>query len=367
MKASWEVKELGDLLEIQNGFAFNSKQFNAETGVPLIRIRDLKQGKETAVRYQGEFKEDYLCQSGDFLIGMDGEFACHEWKGGPALLNQRVCRLEAFSEDLFPRFLFYGINKYLKEIEEVTGFTTVKHLSSKKIKEIAFPLPPIKEQKRIVAVLDAAFEGLTRARDNAEANIQNAQELFDSMVSAKLTDHTGSWETHRLADCFRLKSGDNLTAKKMVPGPYQVYGGNGVAGTHDRHNLEGGNVIVGRVGALCGNARLIDQSIWLTDNAFKVVDHRFPFDNRFLTYLLNFKKLRSLARQAAQPVISNSSLSELSLSFPASVEAQSGIAETLARAENELVRARAKYELKLQDIDDLRQSLLQRAFSGELT
>jgi type I restriction enzyme S subunit len=76
---------------------------------------------------------------------MDGEFGCYEWKGDNALLNQRVCRLQDFSEKLEPRFLFYGINKYLKEIEDATTFTTVKHLSSKQISKIEILLPPIAE------------------------------------------------------------------------------------------------------------------------------------------------------------------------------------------------------------------------------
>ena len=182
-----------------------------------------------------------------------------------------------------------------------------------------------------------------------------------------LSEKTEGWETHPLADCFRLKSGENLTTKKMIPGPFPVYGGNGIAGTHDACNLTGDNVIIGRVGALCGNARYIDHEIWLTDNAFKVVNYNFDFDHRFLAYLLNFKNLRSLARQAAQPVISNSSLADLELNFPASVELQAELANKLSDAETELEDIKKKYEAKIQDLDDLRQSLLQKAFAGELT
>ena len=83
----------------------------------------------------------------------------------------------------------------------------------------------------------------------------------------------------------------------MVGGDYPVFGGNGIAGMHNDFNLEGHNVIVGRVGALCGNVRLIKEKIWLTDNAFKIVDFKVEFDSMFLTYLLNFKNLRSLAQR----------------------------------------------------------------------
>jgi type I restriction enzyme S subunit len=182
VKAGWEVKALGSLLEVKNGYAFDSKKFTPDAGTPLIRIRDIKEGKGTAINYNGEYNEEFICKQGDFLIGMDGEFGCYEWKGDPSLLNQRVCRLENFDSGLMSRFLFYGINKYLKEIEAVTGYTTVKHLSSKTIKTIEFPLPPLAEQKRIVSILDEAFEGLDRARENAEANLKNASDLRQSLL-----------------------------------------------------------------------------------------------------------------------------------------------------------------------------------------
>ncbi len=100
-------------------------------------------------------------KAGDLLIGMDGEFGCYEWKGESALLNQRVCRLQGFSGELVPRFLLYGVNDYLKAIEDVTGYATVKHLSSKQILGIDFPVPPLPEQQRIVGILDEAFDGIT--------------------------------------------------------------------------------------------------------------------------------------------------------------------------------------------------------------
>ena len=181
MKAGWKVKPLGEVLDIQNGFAFSSSDFVAESGVPLIRIRDLKRGTGTEVGFVGKYDPAFLVNAGDFLIGMDGEFRCYEWKGTPALLNQRVCRLVSFSSNVVPRFLYYGINKYLREIEDATSFTTVKHLSSKTIKSIQFPLPPLEEQHQIVAVLDEAFEGLARARAHAEANLRDARELFDAV------------------------------------------------------------------------------------------------------------------------------------------------------------------------------------------
>ena len=98
LPAGWELKKLASMLNIQNGYAFNSKLFSGESGMPLIRIRDIKKGVNTVTNYTGEYDKKYEVNSGDFLIGMDGEFGCYEWKGKTALLNQRVCRLQDFNE-----------------------------------------------------------------------------------------------------------------------------------------------------------------------------------------------------------------------------------------------------------------------------
>jgi type I restriction enzyme S subunit len=199
--AEWTEKPLGELLVVQNGHAFSSKKFSTTEGTPLIRIRDLNLGTGTKTNFQGEFDPQFLVSRGDLLIGMDGEFRCNIWKGPEALLNQRVCRLQNFSEKLFPKFLFYGINKYLKEIEDVTGFTTVKHLSSKSIKAIAFPVPPLSEQERIVGILDEAFEGIAAATAQAEKNLHNARELFQSVLQSTFSQKGDDWVEAELAVC----------------------------------------------------------------------------------------------------------------------------------------------------------------------
>ena len=158
----WETVTLGDSLTVQNGYAFNSKLFDINGDMGLIRIRDLKEGISTETRYTGDYDEKYVVKRGDLLIGMDGEFRCYEWKGENALLNQRVCRLQDFDDNLDKRFVLYAINDKLKKIEDITGFTTVKHLSSKTIKDISLQIPPLAEQQRILAKLDDAFADIEK-------------------------------------------------------------------------------------------------------------------------------------------------------------------------------------------------------------
>lgn len=168
------------------------------------------------------------------------------------------------------------------------------------------------------------------------------------------------WEIKKLGDCFKLKSGDGLTSKMMSKnGAYPVFGGNGIVGLHHSFNLPENNIIIGRVGALCGNVRHIQEKIWLTDNAFKIVDFKYEFDYAFLTYLLNFKNLREYAKQAAQPVISNSSLKNVSLEFPKLLPEQKRIVATLDKAFAAIAKAKANAEQNLKNTKDLFESYLQ--------
>jgi type I restriction enzyme S subunit len=254
--------------------------------------------------------------------------------------------------------------QFFDQLDKGNG-ATVDTLTISKLQSISISVPPLAEQQRIVGILDEAFEGIATAKANTEKNLQNARALFESHLQSVFTQRGEGWVEKPLEECFRLKSGDGLTSKAMNGGSFPVFGGNGIAGMHDAFNLSGDNVIIGRVGALCGNARHITEKIWLTDNAFRIVDRRFEFDSAFLTYLLNFRNLRSLARQAAQPVISNSSLKDLLLRFPGIVE-QKKIAAQLERLSEETQRLATIYERKLAALDDLKKSLLHQAFSGEL-
>ncbi len=171
------------------------------------------------------------------------------------------------------------------------------------------------------------------------------------------------WISDNLSNCVKLKSGDGLTAKKMIPGVFPVYGGNGIAGYHNEYNLKGKNIIIGRVGALCGNARFVDDKLWVTDNAFKISEFKYEFELKFLKYLLNHLNLRSYARQSAQPVISNSSLKDVILTFPKSLSEQKQIVAILDKAFAAIDQAIANTEKNTQNAKDLFQSKLNAIFS----
>lgn len=152
----WEEKTLGNYINFLTGYPFNSKKFNEEKrGVPLIRIRNLLDSN-ISTYYEGEYENKYIIKREDILIGMDGDFNVVKWKNNGALLNQRIVKVFSKNNlELCNTFLYYILEKPIKNINLKTFSTTVKHLSVKDIEKIIVNLPILKEQQKIADFLSS--------------------------------------------------------------------------------------------------------------------------------------------------------------------------------------------------------------------
>ena len=203
-KHGWEVKKLGEVATILNGYAFDSKLFSEDSNdVPLIRIRDIKRGY-TETFYKGDFSEEYIIRKGDYLIGMDGEFNIAEWKGENALLNQRVCKIIA--NKIVDRYLFWYMPIVLKQIEDATPFVTVKHLSSKQLINTTIPIPPREEQERIVEELDCLSGVIERKREQLKQLDALAQSIFYDMFGDPISNEKG-FPVYKIDDIITFQGG----------------------------------------------------------------------------------------------------------------------------------------------------------------
>ncbi len=295
---SWQEAPLGDLIDVLSGFAFKSSKFNSEgDGLPLVRIRDVVPG-QTSTYFDGPFDERFLVKDRDILIGMDGEFNRARWRGGEALLNQRVCKVTPKKGKLHEPYLFYVLPRVLKEIEDRTPFVTVKHLSAKGLKESQIPFPPLEEQKRIAAILDQA-DALRRLRQRAVSALEKMKtSVFHQMFSQSL-------DTQPLGNIIKVGSGNGLTAKDMRGGDVPVYGGNGINGWHDEAFVDPQTVIIGRVGVYCGAVHITERKAWVTDNAL-IVRKLVDIETAYLAEALRAANLNQYAGRSAQPLVSGS-------------------------------------------------------------
>lgn len=388
MKAGWKRKPLGSILSILNGYAFDAKSFSFDTGTPLIRIRDLKNGVTTQTNFDGPFDQRYVVEAGSFLIGMDGEFGCFEWRGPDALLNQRVCKLHSFAADIDPRFLFYGINKHLKEIEDNTTFTTVKHLSSKQIANIDFVFPPLDEQRRIVAVLDKAFAGIATATANAQKNLTNARALFEGYLESAFNKKGDGWKDVPLGKACKvergssprpiksfvtteedgqnwIKIGDTKSDSKYVTHTKQRIT---PAGALKSRKVDPGDFILTNSMSF-GKPYIMKISGYIHDGWF-ALRLNDGIDTEYFYYLLSSpivqKQFQNLAAGAIVLNISGDLVKRAILPIPP-IEQQRAIVKRIQLVDDETSRLAGIYETKLAALTELKQSLLQKAFAGELT
>lgn len=167
---TWERVRLVDVCAVLNGFPFPSNRFRPSGGTPLIRIRDVVRGR-TETHFVGDFDASFIVRRGELIVGMDGDFNCARWSDGDALLNQRVCKLTPDERFYDRRLLAHALPGYLSAINSKTSAITVKHLSSRTIAEIPLPLPPRKEQARLVEAIESY---LTRL-DDAAATLERVQ------------------------------------------------------------------------------------------------------------------------------------------------------------------------------------------------
>ncbi len=210
----WKTVRIGDVCEIVNGFAFDSKLFNSDkNGVPLIRIRDLVRGFSKTYTTENADSR-FLVKVGDLLIGMDGEFNCSLWKSVDSFLNQRVCKIIPNLELIHKDYVYYGLQGKLKEIEDKTSFVTVKHISSKQIENIVLTYPPLETQKQIVVQLDKCKTLIDKHKQILEKYDMLIKSRFIEMFGDNPTEN-GKWNIEKLEDVCTVTSSKRIYAEEQ--------------------------------------------------------------------------------------------------------------------------------------------------------
>lgn len=354
---------LKNLVNIDSGFAFKSSLFTEyEQYIPIIRIRDVNSGVATTY-YSGEYDEKYIVNNGDLLISMDGSFIIKKWTGGKALLNQRVCRIKSISEKITDDYLFRILPKELKVIEDKTPFVTVKHLSVKSIENIEINLPNLKIQKKIVEVLDKAQELIDKRKEQIEALDELVKSRFIEMFGDPNLNHKGwtklSWEY-----IFNTTTG-KLDSNAMVEdGKYPFFtcakerfwidkydfdcealllAGNNAAGVYDVKHYSGKF-----------NAYQRTYVLTLKNEDYSYILFKHQLENKLS--LLKHQSKGSNTRYLTMGI-----LKELEFIAPP-IELQNQFTDLA----NKVGKLKFNIETSLKDLQDNFNSLMQKAFKGEL-
>jgi len=247
-------------------------------------------------------------------------------------INGNAMVVHPKKENLFD-FAFLGRVVSAIDYSKVITGAAQPQITRTNLQKIKIVIPSFPEQQAIAAELDAVQEMIDGYKTQITSLDALTQSIFLDTFGDPITNPKG-WIGKVFSDCFSLKSGDGLSAKQFIEGDYPVYGGNGIAGYHNQYNKNGDYVIIGRVGAKCGNVRYVEGKFWLTDNAFELSQKETLFENIFLVNLLLLLNLGSKAKVMAQPVISNVSLKDVQVFLP-SLELQQNFATQVEAIEKQ--------------------------------
>ena len=282
------------------------------------------------------------------------------------------------------RFLYWWLKDIADEIvAEGTG-ATVQGVKLPFVKSLQIPLPPLPEQHRIVAILDAAFDHIATTRANCEANLLNARAIFESHLQAVFTQRGDGWVEKKLADVCEITSMLVDPRKEEFLDLTHVGAGNIVSQTGAFIELK-----TAREEALISGKFPFDDSMVLYSKIrpylMKVARPDFnglcsadmyplaPIPSEitrdYLYHMLLSKKFTDYAIQgsarAGMPKVNREHLFEFKVWLPA-VKKQKELAQKLDELHVETQRLASLYKRKLQALDDLKKSLLHQAFSGLL-
>ncbi|MDC1341379.1 restriction endonuclease subunit S [Oceanospirillaceae bacterium] len=274
----------------------------------------------------------------------------------------------------------------------MTGAVGHKRVPKDFIQNTQIPLPPIPEQQRIVAILDQAFADIEKARANAQQNLKNARELFDSYLHQVFSQRGDELETKTLGGaCDLIKRG--IAPKYLDVGGMQVVNQKCIRdhainySLARRHNLElkkvpserlieKGDVLVNSTGTgtlgRVAQVRIAPEEDTTVDTHVTIVRPiKNLFYNPFFGYMMVMieKEITESGEGASgQTELSREKLqNNFTVSFPASLDMQRQMVTTLDSLSEKTKQLEATYEIKLKSLDELKKSLLQKAFSGELT
>jgi type I restriction enzyme, S subunit len=276
-------------------------------------------------------------------------------------LNQRICVIRSNKFDV--KFLYYHLNRhpYLLSFDNGENQT---NLRKNDILNCPLYVPSLREQKRIVAIVDQAFEAIDVAIENTKQNLANARELFESYLQNL------DAEKELLGNLVDIRTGKLDANASTEDGQYPFFTCSREIYKIDNFAFDCEAIL------LAGNNAVGDFNVKHYKGKFNAYQRTYVItvneENKILYRYLYFQMLKSLKEFKLQSVGSGTKFLKLGMiqglrmALP-SIEKQQEILSTLDKLEAETQRLEAIYRQKLAALTELKQSILQKAFTGELT
>lgn len=354
-------------------------------GVVTLRENRRTEGFTNSVKeigYQGIRKGDLVIHEMDGFAGAIG-ISDSNGKSTPVytVLNPHK------SNDVENRYYSYllrnmALTGYIESLAKGIRQRSTDFRYNDFAKEV-YPVPPKSEQKAIAAFLDRKTEAIDQLIEKKQQLIEKLKEKQQALITRAVTKGLSpdvpmkdsgiewlgeipeGWSLGKLKWSISTSSGSSISSSEInnefsVP----VYGGNGFIGYTNRSNQSKKKIIVGRVGALCGNVHITSEISWVTDNAL-IIDVRQQFKLDYLYYLLIAMNLNQYSTSTAQPLITSSKLKDIYVPIPPLNE-QLDISHLIREKTDELNILKELVIQQIQKLKEYRQSLISAAVTGKI-
>jgi len=387
LKNGWQRKHVGELCTVIAGQSPEGKFYNANgKGMPFY------QGKKA---FGEKFVEDpttwttqtpKIAQKGDILMSVRAPVGPVNFATEEACIGRGLAAIRS-RDELNRDFLFYQLLHLQPKIAGKEG-AVFASINKSEIEALSIALAPLPEQQRIVGLLDEAFAAISTARENAEKNLRNARALFESQVDAILTRRGDGWEKTTLGDVCSIarggsprpikkflttdpdgvnwiKIGDATASGKYILRTVEKITPEGVKRSrmvHDGDFLLSNSMSFGRPYIMRTSGCIHDG--WLVLNGYDST-----LDQEFLYYLLGsqpiFQQFDHLAAGSTVRNLNIDLASRVEIPLPPMAQ-QRLIAQQLDAMSADTARLESIYQRKAAVLNDLKQTLLDRAFIGKL-
>lgn len=401
MKEGWEVKRLGEVL-VKTSTVDPTKSPEQEfIYIDVSSVNKDSKRIEDAAKLLGKdapSRARKLVETNDVIFATVRPthsrvtLITDEYDGQVCSTGYFVLRGKEF---VLNKYIFYFLlteefNELMGTLQKGASYPAVTDAEVKSI-NLRYP-KSLSEQERIVAILDEAFAALAKAKANAEQNLMNAKELFESYLQGVFEDKGEGWEEKTLGEFAVFRNGMNFTKsskgeeikivgvrdfQKNFWVPFTKLETVVIDGRLNEIDLlKKGDIIAVRSN---GNPELIGRTL-LSGNVEGKVSHsgfsiRIRLNSNIMSalYLCTYLKTQKTRKKLVESgngvgikSLNQGSLSNLSIPFPKSLDEQQSIVQKLDALSVETKRLEAIYEKKIEDLAELKKTILQKAFNGEL-
>lgn len=353
-----EYKRLGDIATYINGYAFKPDQWS-NSGKPIIRIQNLNNKDAIYNYFDGDINEKYVVKKGDILISWSASIGVYKWELEEALLNQHIFKVSFDKEEINKIYFKFIVEVALNRAIQYMHGSTMKHITKRYFDDILIPIPSFENQCKIAEVLDKAQELIDKRKEQIEALDELVKSRFIEMFGNPLTNSKGL-KVKNFEEVVRLQRGFDLpTYERDENGVYNVWGANGILSKHSIYKVNEPGVITGRSGSL-GKVYYTNEPYWpLNTTLFS--KNTFGNNVVYLSYLLNFYKLERFSNGTGVPTLNRNLLDgEKIIDVP--LELQNEFADFVKQVD----KLKLEIENSLKELEDNFNSLMQKAFKGEL-